>query len=141
MFKLKSYLKKSTTELPNIPRFRMSGNNIADQKHLADSFVLFYIFTRSVFLASQGSVVALLLMPRTPDPEVGDSSPTRIKLCCVLEQGTFTPQKVLVIPRKRWLRPNMTDIKNQSTNQPILSCHWIKSAYNYNMFYKYPDFA
>ena len=43
---------------------------------------------------------------------------------CVLEQGTFTPQKVLVIPRKRWLRPNMTekivyrDVKNQSTNQP-----------------------
>ena len=41
----------------------------------------------------------------------------------VLEQGTFTPQKVLVIPRKRWLRPNMSgkiiyrDVKNQSTNQ------------------------
>ena len=26
-----------------------------------------------------------------------------------LEQGTFTPQKVLVIPRKRWFRPNMTE--------------------------------
>ena len=30
------------------------------------------------------------LMPRTPDPEVGGSSPTRVKPCCVLEQGTFT---------------------------------------------------
>ena len=48
-------------------------------------------------------------MPRTPDPEVGGSSPTRVKPCCVLDQGTFTPQKVLVIPRKRWLRPNMTE--------------------------------
>ena len=27
----------------------------------------------------------------------------------VLEQGTFTSPKVLVIPRKRWLRPNMTE--------------------------------
>ena len=30
-------------------------------------------------------------------------------LCCILEQDTFTPQKVLVIPRKRWLRPDMTE--------------------------------
>ena len=57
----------------------------------------------------EGSAVAWWLMPRTPDPEVGGSSPTRVKPCCVLEQGTFTPQKVLVIPRKRWLRPNMTE--------------------------------
>ena len=35
------------------------------------------------------------------------SSPTRVKPRCVLEQGT--PQKVLVIPRKQWLRPNMTE--------------------------------
>ena len=49
------------------------------------------------------------LMPQTPDPEVGGSSPTRVKPCCVIEQGAFTPQKVLVIPRKRWLRPNMTE--------------------------------
>ena len=63
---------------------------------------------------------------RTPDPEVGGSSPNRVKPCCVLEQGTFTPQKVLVIPRKRWLRPNMTEKLftgtlriNQPTNQPF----------------------
>ena len=37
--------------------------------------------------------VAWWLMPRTPDPEVGGSSPTRVKPCCVLEQGAFTPQK------------------------------------------------
>ena len=29
--------------------------------------------------------------------------------CCVLEQDTFTSQNVLVIPRKRWLRPDMTE--------------------------------
>ena len=27
------------------------------------------------------------------DPEVGGSSPAQVKPCCVLEQGTFTPQK------------------------------------------------
>ena len=50
-----------------------------------------------------GSAVAWWLMPRTQDPEVGGLSPTWVKLCCVLEQGTFTAPKVLVIPRKRWL--------------------------------------
>ena len=66
--------------------------------------------------------MAWWLMPRTPDQDVGGSSPTLVKPCCVLEQGTFTPPKVLVIPRKRWLRPNLTgknvyrDVKNQSTN-------------------------
>ena len=56
------------------------------------------------------------------------SSPTLIKQCRFLEQGTFTPQKVLVIPRKRWLRPNMTEKLfigtlriNQPTNQPSSS--------------------
>ena len=45
---------------------------------------------------------------RTPDRE------TRVRssagsVCCFLEQETFTPQKVLVIPRNRWLRLNMTE--------------------------------
>ena len=65
-------------------------------------------------------------MPRTPDPEVGGSSPTRVKPCCVLEQGTFTPQKVLVIPRKRWLRPNMTEKLFTGTlriNQPTITAN------------------
>ena len=45
---------------------------------------------------------------------------------CPLARHIYTP-KVLVIPRKRWLRPNMTekivyrDVKNQSTNQPFLN--------------------
>ena len=29
--------------------------------------------------------------------------------CCILEQDTFTSQTALVIPRKRWLRPDMTE--------------------------------
>ena len=41
----------------------------------------------------EGSAVAWWFMPRTPDPEVGGSSPTRVKPCCVLEQGTLTPEK------------------------------------------------
>ena len=71
----------------------------------------------------QGSTLAWWLTPRTPDPEVGGSSPTRVKPCCVLEQGTFTPQKLLVIPRKRWLRPNMNETLFSGTlriNQPTI---------------------
>ena len=41
----------------------------------------------------KGSAVVWWLMPRTSDPEVRGSSPTRVKPCCVLEQGTVTPQK------------------------------------------------
>ena len=51
--------------------------------------------------------------------------PTRVKLCCVLEQGTFTPQKVLVIPRKRWFHPNMTEklfTGSLRINQPTNHC-------------------
>ena len=29
--------------------------------------------------------------------------------CCILEQDTLTSQKVLIIPRKQWLRPDMTE--------------------------------
>ena len=87
---------------------------------------ILYIFCLWVYIRiSWGSAVAWWLMPRTPDPEVGGSSPTRVKLCFVLEQGIFTPQKVLVIPRKQWLHLNMTEKLftgtlriNQSTNQP-----------------------
>ena len=46
-----------------------------------------------VSFLGKGSAVAWWLMPRTPDPEVGGSSPTGVKPCCVLEQGAFTPQK------------------------------------------------
>ena len=42
----------------------------------------------------------------TTEQEVRVSKPT--SPCCVLEQDTFLP-KVLVIPRKRWLRPDMTE--------------------------------
>ena len=45
---------------------------------------------------------------RTPERKVGVRSSLRSP-CCVLEQDTFTSQKVLVIPRKRWLRPDMTE--------------------------------
>ena len=51
------------------------------------------------------------------------SSPTWVKPCCVLEQGTFTLQKVLVIPSKWWLRPNMTEKLFTGTlrvNQPTI---------------------
>ena len=76
----------------------------------------------------RGSAVAWWLISRTPDPEVRGSSPTRDKQCCVLEQDTFIPQKVLVIPRKRRLRPNMTEKFKLFTgtlriNQPTNQTH------------------
>ena len=45
---------------------------------------------------------------RTPEREVGGRSSLNLP-CCVLEQDTFTSQKVLLISRKRWLRPDMTE--------------------------------
>ena len=44
-------------------------------------------------LVFDSSSLAWWLRPRTPDLEVPGSSPTRVKPCCVLEQGTFTPPK------------------------------------------------
>ena len=48
------------------------------------------------------------LKPWTPDPEVRGSSPTRVAVLCHLARHIYPP-KVLVIPRKRWLCPNMTE--------------------------------
>ena len=65
--------------------------------------------------------MAWWLMPWTPDPEVGGSSPTRVKPCCALEQGTFTPQKstgntqeVMALSQHDRKIVNR-DVKNQST--------------------------
>ena len=44
---------------------------------------------------------------RTPEREVGGSILTQVAVF-TLEQDTFTSQKVLVIPRKRWICPDMT---------------------------------
>ena len=45
---------------------------------------------------------------RTLEQEVGVQSSLRSP-CCIHEQDTFTSEKVLVIPRKRWLRPGTTE--------------------------------
>ena len=115
-----------------------------------NSIVLFLII--STFLTScnvkmccrtstfpgSGSAVAWWFMPRTLDPEVGGSSPTRVKPCCVHE-GTFTPRKVLVIPRTKWLRPYMTEKLftgtlriNEPTNQPFLGGRYPHPRYRYS---------
>ena len=44
----------------------------------------------------------------TPEREVGVSILTQVAVLCP-EQDTFTSQKVRVIPRKRWLRTDMTE--------------------------------
>ena len=49
-----------------------------------------------------------MVVRRTPEREVGVRSSLRSQ-CCVLEQDAFTSQKVLVLPRKRWHHPDMTE--------------------------------
>ena len=50
----------------------------------------------------------LVVEHRTPEPEVVVQSSLGSP-CCIHEQDTFISQKVLVIPRKWWLRPDMTE--------------------------------
>ena len=50
----------------------------------------------------------LVVERQTPEREVGVRSSLGLP-CFILEQDTFTSLKVLVIPRKQWLRPDMTE--------------------------------
>ena len=45
---------------------------------------------------------------RTPEREVGGSKLTQVAVLCPSARYIYLP-KVLVIPRKRWLRPYMTE--------------------------------
>ena len=63
---------------------------------------------RGNYTFTTGGALAWWLTHRTPDPEVGGSSPARVAVLCPLARHIY-PQKVLVIHRKRWLRPNMTE--------------------------------
>ena len=45
---------------------------------------------------------------RTPEREVGVRSSLGSP-CYLLKQDTFISQKVLVIPKKQWFRPGMTE--------------------------------
>ena len=45
---------------------------------------------------------------RTPEQEVAGVRSSIRSPCCIHEQDIFTSLKVLAIPRKRWLRPDMT---------------------------------
>ena len=57
-----------------------------------------------------GGVVAWWLTPRTSDPVVGGSSPTRVAVLVSLSKKCLPPPpQALVITGKRWLRPNMTE--------------------------------
>ena len=59
--------------------------------------------TSSLSLGGGGSVVEC----RTPQREVGVRNlPPQ---CCVHEQGTLLPESTGLLPRKQWLRPDMTE--------------------------------
>ena len=54
-----------------------------------------------------------MIKPRTSEQEVGGGGwgfDTYLSRVVSLSKDTFTPRKVLVIPRKRWLCPDMTEI-------------------------------
>ena len=64
------------------------------------------------------------LTPQSLDPEVGGSSPFHVAVFSVSLSKTYLPPKVLVIPRKLWLSPNMTeklywDFKHQTNKTKI----------------------
>ena len=48
-------------------------------------YVTYFIYKCHLFF--KGSTVAWLLMPQTPDPEVGSSSPTRVYICHLFLKG------------------------------------------------------
>ena len=120
--------------------FCICENKCAEQLRsncAADQLLCFRYIANTMPL--RGSAVAWWLMPRTPDPEVWGSSPTLVKPCCVLEQGTFAPRKVLVIPRKQWLRPNMTEklftgmLRINQRTMPLLPKFKISSLYSFSV--------
>ena len=57
----------------------------------------------------KGERGGVVVEPQTPEREVGGSIPTSPVLCPLAIKDTFIPRKVLVIPRKWCLRPNMTE--------------------------------
>ena len=70
------------------------NDNLKSNPHLVTEKVfLLVVFYFIGSPSGEGSAVALWLMTRAPDREVGGLSPTRAKPCCVLEQDTFTPRK------------------------------------------------
>ena len=62
---------------------------------------------------TKGSAVAWWLMPRTPDPEVGGSSPNQVKPCCALEQGTFTRDVTSNVEVHNCNVPDAVNVVNQ----------------------------
>ena len=59
--------------------------------------------------------------------------------CFIIEQDTFTSQKVLVIPRNRWLRPDMTEklltwtqSLNPNKQKPNIYVRFLDSYMYYN---------
>ena len=49
------------------------------------------------------------LVVESPTPERGWGFDNYLRRVVSLSKDTFTSRKVLVIPRKRWLRPNLTE--------------------------------
>ena len=86
----------------------------------------------------EGGAVAWWLRSRTPDPEIGGSSPTQVRPCCVLEQDIYTLQKhytpnVYLVPAEFGVRslPCLKDIPKRTkmhlnevglTNTEICNC-------------------
>ena len=73
-----------------------------------------------------------MVEPRTPDSGAkGRGFDTDLRRVVSLSKNTFTPPKVLIIPRKRWLRPDMTeknvywDVKpQQNQNKTVPKFSW-----------------
>ena len=75
-------------------------------------------------ILTRGGALVWWLGHRIPEREVGGSILTQVTVLCPWARHIYLP-KVLVIPRKQWLCPNMTEklftgtLRIKSTNQPF----------------------
>ena len=123
--------EQSTTDLPIIVFISNDNENVICDTNGPNEKICYYqalmpeanpVLSINVIRVYKGDVVACWLTPRTSDPEVGGSSPNRVAVLCPWARNVYPlPPQALVIPGKRWLRPNMTeklpvyrDVKHQT---------------------------
>ena len=94
-------LKKSSWREKSL---RRSGCNTLSHSGLANVYTRKRMFYPLIVARERSGLVVESL---TPEREVGLD--TYLRRVVSLSLDTFTPRKVLVIPRKQWLHPNITE--------------------------------
>ena len=124
---------QSTTDLPIIVVWFISNDNvnvICDTNGPKENICYYQplmpeanpVLSINVIRVYIGGAVAWWLTPRTSDPDVGGFEPhSGRRLVSLSKKCLPLPPQALLIPGKRWLRPNMTekwpvyrDVKHQT---------------------------